>query len=228
MGRAAGPPVHRLRAGASSSAAGIADEISNGPRPLRRLLLKQRTAWNVVAEAGDPDADRTIVLLAHHDAPHTGLIFDPAPQKALGEAFPDVVENTDTAIPLWWPSFGGPCWPWRGVAVRQALDAAPGPACWAWPRRRCSTSPAARPCPGANDNLSGVAVLVAIAERAGRAARQGRPGDPGLVRRRGVPPGGASGRSWSATPPLPVERPRSSTSTRSAPPGWCCSRARGR
>ena len=74
---------------------------------------------------------------AHHRAPgpprrpHTGLIFNPAPQKALGKAFPDIVENTDTAIPLWWPTFGGAAADRAGSLLGQALDAAPGPAPWA-------------------------------------------------------------------------------------------------
>jgi hypothetical protein len=156
-----------------ASAAGIADEISNGPRPLRRMLLSEKTAWNVAAEAGDPEAERTIVLLAHHDAPHTGLVFHPAPQKALGNAFPEIVENTDTAIPLWWPTFGGAVltavgsllgrrWMLRlgrllGLAsVGMLMDIARSPA-----------------VPGANDNLSGVAVLVAIAEQLRRRPVEG-------------------------------------------------------
>jgi hypothetical protein len=145
------------------AAASIADEISNGPRPLRRLLLTPKTTWNVVAETGDPDADCTIVLLAHHDAPHTGAIFNPAPQEALGSAFPDLVENTDTALPIWWPTFGAPLlvafgslFGRRGLirlgkllglaSVGLLLDIARSPS-----------------VPGANDNLSGVAVLVALA-----------------------------------------------------------------
>jgi hypothetical protein len=151
--------------GAFLAAAGIADEISNGPRPLRRLMLKQGTTWNVVAEAGDPRADRTIVLLAHHDAPHSGAIFNPAPQKALGKAFPDVVENTDTAIPVWAPVVGGP--------VLVALGALLGSRRLAWFGKvlgltslaamlDIARSPAV---PGANDNLSGVAALVGLAGR---------------------------------------------------------------
>src|SRR6185312_5576093 len=42
-------------------AAGIADEFPPGRRRLRRSLLPTRTAYNVVAEVGDPEAERTVV-----------------------------------------------------------------------------------------------------------------------------------------------------------------------
>ena len=35
-------------------------------------LAERRTTWNVVAETGDRTADRTLVLMAHHDAAPTG------------------------------------------------------------------------------------------------------------------------------------------------------------
>ena len=37
-----------------------------------------REEIGVVAETGDPAADRTLVILAHHDAAHSGLVFHPA------------------------------------------------------------------------------------------------------------------------------------------------------
>ena len=39
-------------------------------------VLPQRDTCNVVAEAGDPDAAETLVVVAHHDAAHGGLVFD--------------------------------------------------------------------------------------------------------------------------------------------------------
>src|SRR3954447_17497210 len=58
-------------------AAAIADDFPPGQRRLRRLLPR-RTTYNVVCELGDPDAERTVVLSAHHDAAHSGLVFHPA------------------------------------------------------------------------------------------------------------------------------------------------------
>src|SRR4051794_18746076 len=67
---------HRLlgTALAGAAAAGIWDDVSAGPHVFRSAL-PNRTAVNVVGEVGDPDADRIIVLVAHHDAARSGLIF---------------------------------------------------------------------------------------------------------------------------------------------------------
>ena len=56
---------------AATGAAGIADDFPPGQRRLRRALPK-RTTYNVVCELGDPAAERTIVLSAHHDAATPG------------------------------------------------------------------------------------------------------------------------------------------------------------
>ena len=48
-------------------------------------LLPQKTATTVVAEMGPADAERTVVLVAHHDAAHSGLIYHPAiPELVFG------------------------------------------------------------------------------------------------------------------------------------------------
>ena len=75
-------------AGGAAAAALIADEVSNGLRPVRRAAGPRKTTWNVVAEAGDPEADRTLVLMAHHDAARTGLAFDQNLQRKLVDWFP--------------------------------------------------------------------------------------------------------------------------------------------
>ena len=78
----------------------------------------------MVAEAGDRDADRTLVVLAHHDAAQTGAIFDPTFQEKLIDTFPGVVERLDTSLPLWWGVIAGPRWPppagSRGAAASPA------------------------------------------------------------------------------------------------------------
>ncbi|HWB68396.1 MAG TPA: hypothetical protein VG518_00305, partial [Solirubrobacterales bacterium] len=86
-------------------AAGIADDFPPGQRRLRRLLPR-RTTYNVICELGDPEAERTVVLIAHHDSAHSGLIFHPEiPQIAdrLG-----MIERTDTSPMLMAPVIGGP------------------------------------------------------------------------------------------------------------------------
>jgi hypothetical protein len=61
-------------------AAGIVDDFPPGKRRLR-MPLRKRTTYNVVCELGPADAKRTMVVVAHHDAAHSGLIFHPAPPK---------------------------------------------------------------------------------------------------------------------------------------------------
>jgi len=99
----------------AAGAAGMADDFPPGKRRLRRALPR-RTTYNVVCELGDPAAERTVVLIAHHDAAHSGLVFHPAlPELAarLG-----LTERTDTSPPLMAPVVAGP--------VLAALGAASG------------------------------------------------------------------------------------------------------
>ena len=99
--------------------------------------------------------------MAHHDAAQSGLVFHPGPQRWIAKRFPKVIEANDTAAPMWWPvvinaafaAFGGRRlrrfgrW---GSALNVLLMADIG-------RRKA--------VPGANDNMTGVAVLVARAAR---------------------------------------------------------------
>ena len=69
--------------------AGIVDEAQNGPRLLRRLVRRRRSTVNVVARAGDREAPAgTLVVLAHHDAPQTGMLFDQTLQRRRLRALP--------------------------------------------------------------------------------------------------------------------------------------------
>ena len=58
----------RARSGAAGGAPAIVDDETGRPAALDAALLPQRSTWNVVGRAGDPDAERTVVLVAHHDA----------------------------------------------------------------------------------------------------------------------------------------------------------------
>ncbi len=145
--------------------AAIADDISNGPRVFRRATAPLRPTWNVIAQCGDPGAERTLVVLAHHDAAPTGAIFDDQAQAWFGESFPGVIERIDTSLPLWWAMMGAPALVALGAArgrrgaIRAGLlGSLLGVAVFADIAR-------APVCPGANDNLSAVAVLVSLAQR---------------------------------------------------------------
>src|SRR5436190_2236886 len=90
------------------TAASIADRLGRPDRDWMRRLLPQRRTFNVVAELGPADAERTVVLIAHHDAAHSGLVFHPAIPRTIGDRFPQVFERIDTSPPLMAPVIGGP------------------------------------------------------------------------------------------------------------------------
>jgi Peptidase family M28 len=155
----------KLGAVAGAVAAGlIADDISNGMRPFRKLVRPERTTWNVVAEAGDPDAERTLVVLAHHDAAQTGLIFDPAFQEGLIDRIPGIVERLDTSLPLWWPVVAGPLLASAGALSGRKGLARAGTVLSAATVANMADIYRSPTVPGANDNLTAVAVIVALAE----------------------------------------------------------------
>ena len=150
---------------AGATAAAIADDISNGPRFVRRAVTSEQPTWNVVAEAGDAEASRALVLLAHHDAAPTGMIFDDRGQRAAGELFPGVIERIDTALPLWWPVVGSQALIAIGALRRRPGLIATGVVGAAGAAAAFADIARSPIVPGANDNLTAVAVLVALAER---------------------------------------------------------------
>jgi len=156
----------RLAGGALSAlaAAGVWDDITGGPHHLRRVLPRKET-FNVVAELGPGDARRTVVLVAHHDAAKSGLIFHPGIPAFAWRRFPKLIEASDTSPPLMWPVFAGPA-----LAAAGALSGVN-------PLRRAGAVVSAgsaavfaqigstRTVPGANDNGTGVVALVELARR---------------------------------------------------------------
>ena len=158
-------PLRRL-AGLAAAAvtAAIADDVSNGPRLFRRVRAKPKTTWNVVGACGAP-ADRTLVVLAHHDAAPTGAIFDPTFQAWLGETFPGVVERIDTSFPLWWALLGAPLLVASGALRGRRRQLGAGIAGSAVALATFADIARSPIVPGANDNLAAVAVLVGLAER---------------------------------------------------------------
>jgi Zn-dependent M28 family amino/carboxypeptidase len=153
---------------AATSMAGIVDEAQNGPRILRRLLRRRRTTVNVVARLGErsegtTDVD-TLVVLAHHDAPQTGLLFDQSLQRRLYELAPKTLEHAKTPLPQWWMGLAGPlCTIAAGLGARRGLARA-GLAIGAVGAALVADVWRSPTVTGANDNLSGVAALVALAE----------------------------------------------------------------
>jgi hypothetical protein len=145
------------------AAAAIHDDVSGGRLWFRRSALPRRATWNVVAEASDPEAARTVVFIAHHDAAHSGLVFHPAvPRKAM-ELMPELHERANQSVPIMFGVFLGPLLLalWGLVGGRWLKRAGMvfsvgASACMA-------NIGSSRVVPGANDNLSAVAVVVALA-----------------------------------------------------------------
>ena len=145
------------------AAAAVYDDVSGGRLWFRRRALPHRSTWNVVAEAGERDADRTVVFIAHHDAAHSGLVFHPSlPRKGM-ELMPRLHERASQSVPILFGVFLGPL-----------LLALWGLLGWRWLRRAglvfsvgataaMADIGSSQVVPGANDNLSAVAVLVALA-----------------------------------------------------------------
>jgi hypothetical protein len=158
--------------------AGVIDEAQNGPRIVRRLLRRKRTTVNLVAQIGstarDPSREiDTIVVLAHHDAPQTGLMFDQSLQKRIFELAPSLIARSKKPPPQWWIGLAGPLLTLAaaGGASRRLTSGAfafgllgVGMVADVW---RSET------VQGANDNLSGVAALVALAESLEREPLEG-------------------------------------------------------
>ena len=153
-----------LAAGAFACAA-IADDITGGRQWFRRRLLPSRPTWNVVAEAGDRRAPRTVVVVAHHDAAHTSVLFSPAPAAFVGRRFPGLIERTDTTPALMWPVIGGPLLVAAGaLAGARRVRIAGGVLALASAAAFAEIG-ARGVVPGANDNLTGVATLAGLARR---------------------------------------------------------------
>jgi len=150
--------------GAVAAGALIADDISNGARPFRKAVNPARPTWNAVAEIGDPDAERTLVVLSHHDAARSGAIFDQTLQRELGERFPGIIERIDTSLPQWWLVLAGPAAVVAGAATGNRKLALAGSVISTSSAGFLAEIQSNGVVPGANDNLSAVAAQIALAE----------------------------------------------------------------
>jgi hypothetical protein len=144
------------------AAAAVYDDVSGGRLWFRRAL-PHRPTYNVVAEAGDPQAERTVVFMAHHDAAHSGLVFHPALPRMAMERMPELHAKADQSVPILYGVFLGPLllalWGLTGRRLLRVLGTcfAAGAACTMADIGRGSV------VPGANDNLGAVGVIVALA-----------------------------------------------------------------
>ena len=139
-----------------------ADEMPPGRRRFRRLLPK-RTAHHVLAELGPPDAERTIVLMSHHDAAHSAFFFNPAITEAIAERAPWVFEDNDTSPPLMWPVVGGPAVVAAGAALGSRALTGLGTFLSAGTAAFMADIGSRPAVPGANDNGTACIALIALA-----------------------------------------------------------------
>jgi hypothetical protein len=150
---------------AAATLAGIVDEAHNGPRILRRLVRRRRTTVNVIARAGDQQAPAgTLVVLAHHDAPQTGMLFDQTLQRRIYERFPRLIEHFKTPPPQWWLGLSGPLATLTSAIGGRRAGARAGLAIGVLGTALLADMWRSPTVAGANDNLSGVAAEVALAE----------------------------------------------------------------
>jgi hypothetical protein len=146
-----------------AGAAALWDDLGHGRRWFRRAVLPHRATWNVVAELGDANAERTVVFIAHHDAAHSGLIFHPALPRIPMKLAPRLHARAGRSFPLLYTVWAGPAMICAGsiLGVRRLIAAGLGlsgvaTVAMADIGRRDAV-------PGANDNLSAVGVLLGLA-----------------------------------------------------------------
>jgi hypothetical protein len=134
---------------AAAAAVSLDAEFSGRSQWVRRLL-PAGTGWNVVARvpaAGAPR--RTVVLVAHHDAAHTGLMWHPrVVAAARGRSFATI---PFLGLALAALGLHRPARLLLGCSILMSLDVARGAT-----------------VPGASDNATGVAAVLALVERYAR------------------------------------------------------------
>jgi hypothetical protein len=138
------------------------DELPPRGRRLRAVLPKS-VATNVVATLGPADATRTVVIVGHHDAAHSGLVFNPAIPELIDRFVPRFFELNDTSPPLLWPAVLAPALAAVGAAAGRRGIAAAGATLSAAFGAAIASIGASGVVAGANDNATGVVALIALA-----------------------------------------------------------------
>jgi Peptidase family M28 len=162
--RRRGFPTRVLAALAGAvGAAAVWDDLGHGRRWFRRALLPHRSTWNVVGTAGDSSAERTMVVVAHHDAAHSGLVFHPGLGMIGSRLAPGLHKRTGHTFPILYGVWLGPVMICAGalVGMRQVVRA--GLAMALGSIAVMTDIGTQSVVPGANDNLSGVGVLIGLA-----------------------------------------------------------------
>lgn len=151
--------------GAALGAIGTAGIASDFPPHRRRLRapLPKRTTYNVVCEIGDLDAEQTIVVSAHHDSAHSGVVFHPALPKIADRL--GMIENVETSPALMAPVIGGPLLVALGAITGLEPLTRLGTLLGAGATAAMAEIGSRKVVPGANDNGTAVVSLLALAKR---------------------------------------------------------------
>jgi hypothetical protein len=148
---------------AGISAAALWDDLGHGRRWFRRALLPHRSTWNVVARTGDADAERTVAVVAHHDAAHSGLIFHPALGQIGPRLLPRLHERSSHTLPVLYGVWLGPVAISAGAVLGSRWVLRGGLAFALGAIAAMADIGSRGVVPGANDNLAAVGVLLALA-----------------------------------------------------------------
>lgn len=142
---------------------GIASDFPPNRRFFRRFLPR-RTTYNVVCEIGPSaeEAERTVVITAHHDAAHGGLVFHPALPRIADRL--GLIERMDTSPMMMAPVIGGPIMAALGAFGRRRWLSRLGLAFSLGSTAAMADIGRRRSVPGANDNGTAVVALPALAK----------------------------------------------------------------
>jgi hypothetical protein len=162
IGLAAGLRRRRTALLGLLAAAGIVDDVSGGPQFFRRLL-PHRSTYNVVGTAGDPDAEDTLVFVAHHDAANGGLIFRPELTRLVADLFPAWYARQSTSPQMLRLVAAGPALAGAGALTGWSLLRKLGAFISAGSTLAFFDIGTRTVVPGANDNLTAVAVILELA-----------------------------------------------------------------
>jgi hypothetical protein len=147
----------------AAGAASAADDVSAGPRLLRRALPHRETV-NVWASIGPEHATRTVLVVAHHDAAHSGLVFEPNAPRAIMRRLPRAVRDRMKATPpTMWGAVGGPALVALGALANARKVRGFGALLSAGYTAAMVDIGLRKVVPGANDNASGVATGLSLA-----------------------------------------------------------------
>lgn len=147
--------------------AGLWQDLTGSPRRTLRKFLRRGKTTNVIAEFGPEDAEHTLVIHAHHDAARTSFIFDDTVTRFVVEKLPWFMDGRDRWPPLMGLVTGGPAAVALSGLTNGRRTATVG-TLLAGATAGVMANMVRQPVvPGANDNLTGVAVLLEIARRLG-------------------------------------------------------------